>query len=163
MVLAEPVSADCAVLEQRLVAVDGWGAGGTACTEVTDDEPALTTVRGRVTTPGLSEGRIEQHMTAGRLRVDGEPVTDRDAPAPAGTHTSTAAATQSGPVPKTRQTRPLNQSSASAPPAADTSDASTRRAVVGRSGRTRTPTSRRVSAATVRQTAGGTSRCAYQR
>jgi hypothetical protein len=111
MMLAEPVSADCAVLEQRLVAVDGWGAGGTACTEVTDDEPALTTVRGRVTTPGLSEGRIEQHMTAGRLRVDGEPVTDRDAPAPAGTHRSTAAASQSEPVPKTR---PLNPSSASA-------------------------------------------------
>jgi hypothetical protein len=85
MVLAEPVSGDCAVLEQRLVAVDGWGAGGTACTEVTDDEPALTTVRGRLTAAGLSEGRIEQHMTAGRLRVDGEPVTDRDAPAPAGT------------------------------------------------------------------------------
>jgi hypothetical protein len=33
---------------------------------------------------GLSEGRIEQHLTAGRLRVDGEPVTDLDTAAPVG-------------------------------------------------------------------------------
>ena len=51
---------------------------------VTDDEPAPTTVRDRLTTAGLSAERIEQHMTAGRVRVDGEPVTDLDTPAPAG-------------------------------------------------------------------------------
>jgi hypothetical protein len=33
----------------------------------------------------LSESRIEQHMTAERVRVDGELVTDLTAPAPAGT------------------------------------------------------------------------------
>ena len=52
--------------------------------DVTDDEPALT-VRDRLTAAGLSAERIEQHMTAGRVRVDGEPVTDLDTPAPAGT------------------------------------------------------------------------------
>jgi hypothetical protein len=52
---------------------------------VTDDEPTPTTVRDRLTTAGLSAERIEQHMTAGRVRVDGELVTDLDAPAPAGT------------------------------------------------------------------------------
>ena len=51
---------------------------------VTDDEPAPTTVRDRLTTAGLSAERIEQHMTAGRVRVDGEVVTDPDTPAPAG-------------------------------------------------------------------------------
>jgi hypothetical protein len=48
---------------------------------VTDDEPAPTTVRDRLTAAGLSAERIEQHMTAGRVRVDGELVTDLDAPA----------------------------------------------------------------------------------
>ena len=48
-------------------------------------EPAPTTVRDRLTAAGLSDERIEQHMTAGRVRVDGELVTDLDAPAPAGT------------------------------------------------------------------------------
>ena len=43
---------------------------------VTDDEPAPTTVRDRLTAAGLSDERIEQHMTAGRVRVDGELVTD---------------------------------------------------------------------------------------
>jgi hypothetical protein len=52
---------------------------------VTDDEPTPTTVRDRLTAAGLSDSRIEQHMTAGRLRVDGELVTDLNAPAPAGT------------------------------------------------------------------------------
>ena len=52
---------------------------------VTDDEPTPTTVRDRLTAAGLSAERIEQHMTAGRVRVDGELVTDLDAPAPAGT------------------------------------------------------------------------------
>jgi hypothetical protein len=52
---------------------------------VTDDEPTPTTVRDRLTAPALSAERIEQHMTAGRVRVDGELVTELDAPAPAGT------------------------------------------------------------------------------
>ena len=49
---------------------------------VTDDEPTPTTVRDRLTAAGLSDERIEQHMTAGRVRVDSELVTDLDAPAP---------------------------------------------------------------------------------
>ena len=52
---------------------------------VTDDEPTPTTVRDRLTAAGLSDERIEQHMTAGRVRVDGELVADLDTPAPAGT------------------------------------------------------------------------------
>jgi len=51
---------------------------------VTDDEPAPTTVHDRLTAAGLSDCRIEQHMTAGRVRVDGELVTDLHTPAPAG-------------------------------------------------------------------------------
>ena len=48
------------------------------------DEPAPTplTVRDRLSAAGLSDERIEQHMTAGRVRVDGELVTDLDTPAP---------------------------------------------------------------------------------
>jgi hypothetical protein len=55
--------------------------------EVTEeeDEPASTTVLDRLLAAGLSESRIEQHMTAERVRVDGELVTDLNAPAPAGT------------------------------------------------------------------------------
>ena len=52
---------------------------------VTDDEPTPATVRDRLTAARLSDERIEQHMEAGRVRVDGELVTDLDAPAPAGT------------------------------------------------------------------------------
>jgi hypothetical protein len=52
---------------------------------VTDDEPGPTTVRDRLTAAGLSEGRIDEHMTAGRVRVDGELVTDLNTSAPAGT------------------------------------------------------------------------------
>jgi len=52
---------------------------------VVTDEPTLTTVRDRLTAAGLSAERIEQHMTAGRVRVDGELVGDLDAPTPAGT------------------------------------------------------------------------------
>ena len=52
---------------------------------VTDDEPTPTTVRDLLTAAGLSDERIEQHMTAGRVRVDGELVTDLDALAPVGT------------------------------------------------------------------------------
>ena len=52
---------------------------------VTDDEPVPTTVRDRLTAAGLSSERIAEHMTAGRVRVDGQLVTDLDTPAPAGT------------------------------------------------------------------------------
>jgi hypothetical protein len=48
---------------------------------VTDDEPAPTTVRDRLTAAGLSDSRIEEHMTAERVRVDGELVTVPDRPA----------------------------------------------------------------------------------
>ena len=48
---------------------------------VTDD-PAPPTVRARLAAAGLSDSRIDEHMTAGRLRVDGELVTDLDTPAP---------------------------------------------------------------------------------
>ena len=51
---------------------------------MTDSEPTSTTVRDRLTTAGLSDERVEQHMSAGRVRGDGELVTDLDAPAPAG-------------------------------------------------------------------------------
>jgi hypothetical protein len=39
----------------------------------------------RLTKAGLSDERIAQHTTAGRVRVDGELITDLHAPAPAGT------------------------------------------------------------------------------
>ncbi len=52
---------------------------------MTDDEAAATTVLDRVLAAGLSEARIEQHMTAERVRVDGELVTDLTTPAPVGT------------------------------------------------------------------------------
>jgi hypothetical protein len=60
------------------------GASAQHCA-VTDSEPAPLTVRGRLTAAGLSVERITEHMSAGRVRVDGELVTDLDAPAPAGT------------------------------------------------------------------------------
>ena len=46
------------------------------------DDPAPTTVRDRLAAAGLSDSRIDEHMTAGRLRVDSELVTDLDTPAP---------------------------------------------------------------------------------
>ncbi|MDT0349525.1 hypothetical protein [Pseudonocardia charpentierae] len=49
------------------------------------DEPTPRSVRDLLMAAGLSAERIDQHMTAGRLRVDGERVTDLDAPAPDGT------------------------------------------------------------------------------
>ena len=52
---------------------------------VTDAVPAPTTVRDRLTAAGISAERIEQHMTAGLVRVDGQLVTDLDTSAPAGT------------------------------------------------------------------------------
>ena len=53
---------------------------------MTDEHaPTTLTLRDRFTAAGLSDARIEQHMTAGRVRVDGELVTDLDTPAPVGT------------------------------------------------------------------------------
>ncbi len=52
---------------------------------VTDDqldEPADVRVFDRLHAAGLSIDRIEQHLTGGRVRVDGELVTDPYAPAP---------------------------------------------------------------------------------
>ncbi len=39
-------------------------------------------VRYRLLAAGLDEARIEKHHAAGRVRCDGEPVTDLDQPAP---------------------------------------------------------------------------------
>ncbi len=50
-----------------------------------DLEPSEVCVFVRLRAAGLSLERIEQHMTAGRVRVDGELVTDPYAPAPPGT------------------------------------------------------------------------------
>ncbi len=54
---------------------------------VTDEQPEPSDVRvfDRLLAAGLPLERIEQHMTAGRMRVDGELVTDPYAPAPPGT------------------------------------------------------------------------------
>ena len=47
-------------------------------------EESTRTVRGFALAAGLSEESIERHHAAGRLRLDGEPVSDLDAPVPAG-------------------------------------------------------------------------------
>lgn len=44
------------------------------------DQPAPT-VRDRLTAAGISPGRIAEHHAAGRITLDGEPVTDLDQPA----------------------------------------------------------------------------------
>ena len=49
---------------------------------VTDESRDVPTVFDRLVGAGLSGERIEQHLTAGRVRVDGELVTDLDRPAP---------------------------------------------------------------------------------
>jgi 16S rRNA U516 pseudouridylate synthase RsuA-like enzyme len=49
---------------------------------VTDDRPDLPVAFDRLVAAGLSQERIEQHLAAGRVRVDGEPVTDPDRTAP---------------------------------------------------------------------------------
>jgi hypothetical protein len=49
---------------------------------VTDERPEIPTVFDRLSAAGLSQERIEQHLMAGRVRVDGELVTDLDRPAP---------------------------------------------------------------------------------
>jgi hypothetical protein len=53
---------------------------------VTDERAQPTaTVRDWLTAAGLSAERIDEHLSAGRVRVDGVVVRDLDAPAPAGT------------------------------------------------------------------------------
>jgi len=49
---------------------------------VTDERPDVPTVFDRLVGAGLSQERIEQHLTAGRVRVDGELVADPYRPAP---------------------------------------------------------------------------------
>jgi hypothetical protein len=43
---------------------------------------AQPTVRSRLQASGIGDERIALHHAAGRLRLDGEPVTDLDQPAP---------------------------------------------------------------------------------
>ena len=52
---------------------------------VTDQRPDVPTVFDRLAASGMSQERIEQHLTGGRVHVDGELVTDpnRSAPPPA--------------------------------------------------------------------------------
>jgi hypothetical protein len=56
------------------------GGGGTMAS-VTDDQPAASDVRvfDRMLAAGMSIERIEQHLAAGRVRLDGECVTWGDA------------------------------------------------------------------------------------
>jgi hypothetical protein len=49
---------------------------------VTDERSDVPTVFDRLVAAGLSQERIEQHLTAGRVRIDGELVTDPDRLAP---------------------------------------------------------------------------------
>jgi hypothetical protein len=53
---------------------------------VTDEQPDEPRIADRMLAAELSIERIEQHLTAGRVRLDGEIVTDPYTPAPAGTH-----------------------------------------------------------------------------
>jgi hypothetical protein len=51
-----------------------------------EQEPDDPCVFDRLLAAGLSIQRIEQHLAAGRVRLDGQLVTDPYTPAPAGTH-----------------------------------------------------------------------------
>ena len=46
------------------------------------EQPPVPSVRERLRSVRMSDARIEQHHRDGTLRVDGEPVTDLDAPEP---------------------------------------------------------------------------------
>src|SRR4051812_7203240 len=56
-------------------------------TDVSDDQPDADVPRvfDRLLAAGLSLDRVERHLAAGRVTVDGELVTDRYTPAPPGT------------------------------------------------------------------------------
>jgi hypothetical protein len=45
---------------------------------VTDERPNVPTVFDRLVATGLSQEQIEQHLAAGRVRVDEGPMTDLD-------------------------------------------------------------------------------------
>lgn len=82
--LAHPDGRQCAaaMLTGTSHAERARTVGGPAHHEaVTNDEPAPTTVRDRLTSAGLSGERIEQHITAARVRVDGVLVADPYRPA----------------------------------------------------------------------------------
>jgi hypothetical protein len=49
---------------------------------VTDERARVPTVFDRLLAAGMSQKRIEQHLAAGRVRVDRELVTDLDRSAP---------------------------------------------------------------------------------
>jgi hypothetical protein len=49
------------------------------------DEPAQPTVRSRVLAAGVAPEDLDAHHARGAVLLDGEPVTDLDQPAPAGT------------------------------------------------------------------------------
>jgi hypothetical protein len=49
---------------------------------VSDDQPSDVRVLDRLLAAALSAERVEQHMAAGRVYGDGEPVTDPDRLAP---------------------------------------------------------------------------------
>jgi hypothetical protein len=49
---------------------------------VTDDRPTSLTAHDRLAAAGISAERIETHLNAGRVRVDGKVVTDPRHPAP---------------------------------------------------------------------------------
>jgi S4 domain len=53
-------------------------------TDVTDQQPEPSDLRvfDRLVAAGLSIERVEEHLTAGRVRVDGERVTDPYLPVP---------------------------------------------------------------------------------
>ena len=51
----------------------------------TEDTAPAPTVRSRAVIAGIDEERLRGHLERGVLLLDGEPVTDLDTPAPAGT------------------------------------------------------------------------------
>ncbi len=55
---------------------------------MTDDQESQSpapTVRSRALAAGITEERLQMHFDRGAVLLDGDPVTDLDTPAPAGT------------------------------------------------------------------------------
>ena len=92
---------------------------------MTDDQAAASKLD-RLVAAGLSPERIEQHMTASRVRVDGEPVDDLDAPAPA----ETRGRSTRRPARGTRTPGARCRGAAAAPPAATATGTSAEAAAV---------------------------------